>query len=145
MQENMQIREQETLQYVKQLERIYERKIAIITNKLLTSQELGFRNNLLAKENLVDLEQKHSNDIHKIRGQYGKALEGQLSSFSDSRQEVLTLKKDYETRLAELELENQELIKRFQNLNEANVVGLKKNVVNLQLKFSQAVSQKFNL
>lgn len=33
----MEIKEQETLQYVKELERIYDRKIAIITNKLLTS------------------------------------------------------------------------------------------------------------
>jgi hypothetical protein len=45
----MRTHEQETLQHVKELERMYERKMAITTNKLLTSEEIAFRNQLLAK------------------------------------------------------------------------------------------------
>lgn len=66
-------------------------------------------------------------------------------SKAGAKNELLVMKKEYETRLAELEQENEELLKRFQNLNEANVINLKKNVVNLELKYSEAVSQKFNL
>ena len=44
-----------------------------------------------------------------------------------------------------MEIENEELLRQFQNLNEINVVNLKKNVVNLELKYSEAVSQKYNL
>lgn len=49
MEESMQVKEQETLHQVKDLEKMYERKIAITTNKLLTAEELGFRNQMLAK------------------------------------------------------------------------------------------------
>lgn len=55
------------------------------------------------------------------------------------------MKKQYETKLSELEMQNEELLKKFQNLNENNIVNLKKNVVNLELKYSQAISQKYNL
>jgi hypothetical protein len=46
---------------------MYERKMAITTNKLLTSEEIAFRNQILAKENLHLLEQKHSEDIFCVR------------------------------------------------------------------------------
>lgn len=33
---------------IKQLERLYERKIALTTNKLLTEKEIGFRDKMTA-------------------------------------------------------------------------------------------------
>lgn len=50
------------------------------TNKLLTSEEIGFRNQLLARENLQVLEQKHFEDIREIRQEYGKDLTRQLQA-----------------------------------------------------------------
>lgn len=55
------------MKQVKELERIYERKLALTTNKLLTSDEIAFRNNLIAKENLVKLEYNHAENIQKVR------------------------------------------------------------------------------
>jgi hypothetical protein len=49
MEENLHAHEQETVQQVKELEKMYERKIALTTNKLLTAEEMGFRNQLLAR------------------------------------------------------------------------------------------------
>ena len=46
---------------------MYERKMAITTNKLLTSEEIAFRNQLVAKDNLHTLERKHSTDIRAVR------------------------------------------------------------------------------
>ncbi len=105
MEESMQVKEQETLHQVKDLEKMYERKIAITTNKLLTAEELGFRNQMLAKENLHFLEGKHFDDIQKIRTEYGKDLSKHLDQ-SHLKNELFTLKKEYETRLSELEQEN---------------------------------------
>ena len=51
----MRAHELETMQQLKELEKMYERKIAVTTNKLLTSEEIGFRNQLLARENLQSL------------------------------------------------------------------------------------------
>ena len=59
----MERHEEEVIQHVKELERIYERKLAITTNKLITSEEIAFRNNLVSRENLTDLEVKHSQGI----------------------------------------------------------------------------------
>lgn len=67
MQETMEIQEQDVLKQIKELERIYQRKIALTTNKLLTSDEIAFRNNMIAKENLMELEQKHAEGIAKVR------------------------------------------------------------------------------
>lgn len=145
MQESMEIQEQDVLKQIKELERIYERKIALTTNKLLTSDEIAFRNNMVAKENLVELEQKHAEGIQEVRNEYSKALEKEKGLRSGAKEEILMMKKEYETRLSELEIENQELLKKFQNLNEANIVNLKTNVLNLQLKYSEAISQKYNL
>ena len=57
---------------------MYERKIALTTNKLLTSEEIGYRNDILAKENLQTLQQKHIGDIQGIRSEYSKNLMKQL-------------------------------------------------------------------
>ena len=99
---------------------------------------------MLAKENLHFLEGKHFDDIQKIRTEYGKDLSKHLDQ-SQLKNELFTLKKEYETRLSELEQENENLLKRFQNMTEGNIVNLKKNIVNLELKYSEEVSQKVNL
>jgi hypothetical protein len=58
---------------------------------------------------------------------------------------LFAIKREYETRLSELEQENENLLKRFQAITESSIVNLKKNVVNLELKYSEEVSQKVNL
>lgn len=78
---------------------MYERKIAITTNKLLTSEEMGFRNQLLARENLQALEQKHFDDIREIRHEYGQELSKQLQA-GDKKDELFAIKREYETRLS---------------------------------------------
>lgn len=123
---------------------MYERKIALTTNKLLTSEEIGFRNQLLARENLQFLENKHSEDIHQVRAEYSRELSRQLAA-GDKKDELFAIKREYETRLSELEQENENLLKRFQAMTESSIVNLKKNVVNLELKYSEEVSQKVNL
>lgn len=126
----MHAHEQETLQQVKQLQKMYERKIALTTNKLLTSEEIGYRNDVLAKENLLVLQQKHIDDIQGIRSEYGKNLMKQLKE-TDKKDQLFLIKKEYETRLSELEQQNENLLKKFQNMTENNITNLKKNVVNL--------------
>lgn len=123
---------------------MYERKIALTTNKLLTSQEIGYRNDILAKQNLLVLQQKHIDDIQGIRSEYSKHLTKQLKE-TDKKDELFLIKKEYETRLSELEQENENLLKKFQSMTENSITTLKKNVVNLQLKYSEQVSQKVNL
>lgn len=115
---------------------MYERKIAITTNKLLTSEEIGFRNQLLARENLQSLEQKHFDDIQQVRTEYGRDLTRQLQA-GDKKDELFAIKREYETRLSELEQENENLLKKFQAMTENSIVNLKKNVVNLELKYSE--------
>lgn len=99
---------------------------------------------MLAKENLHFLEGKHFEDIQKIRTEYGKDLSKHLDQ-NHLKSELFAIKKEYETRLSELEQENENLLKRFQNMTEGNIVNLKKNIVNLELKYSEEVSQKVNL
>ena len=60
---------------------------------------------MLAKENLHFLEGKHFDDIQKIRTEYGKDLSKHLDQ-SQLKNEIFTIKKEYETRLSELEQEN---------------------------------------
>ena len=64
----MEQNEEDMLKQIRELEKIYERKMALTTNKLLTAEEMGFRNNLIARENLMELEEKHAEGIHKVRG-----------------------------------------------------------------------------
>jgi hypothetical protein len=78
---------------------MYERKIALTTNKLLTSEEIGFRNQLLARENLQALEMKHFEDIQHVRGEYGRDLSRQLQA-GDKKDELFAIKREYETRLS---------------------------------------------
>jgi hypothetical protein len=63
MESNIEIQEKEAMNQVKDLERLYERKLALTTNKLLTEKEVGFRNQLTSENNLKLLEERHSNDV----------------------------------------------------------------------------------
>ncbi len=48
MEQNIEIKQRESINQIKQLERLYERKIALTTNKLLTEKEIGFRDRVTA-------------------------------------------------------------------------------------------------
>lgn len=47
------------MRQVRDLERLYERKIALTTNKLITTTEMAFRDKILADQNLKELENVH--------------------------------------------------------------------------------------
>ena len=55
------------MKQVKDLERLYERKIALTTNKLITTSEMAFRDKLIRDQNLKELEVRHNEDIQEIR------------------------------------------------------------------------------
>lgn len=63
MENNIEIKERESINQIKELERLYERKIALTTNKLLTEKEIGFRDKITAEAKLKLLEDKHYSDI----------------------------------------------------------------------------------
>lgn len=63
MENNLKTKEKEAMGQIKDLERLYERKIALTTNKLLTEKEIGYRDKQMAEKNLRVIEQKHYESV----------------------------------------------------------------------------------
>ena len=58
---------------------------------------------LLAQENLKKLEKDTDNDVEKIREEYKKQLTQYMSEKDNLADEILRMKKQYESRLYDLE------------------------------------------
>lgn len=55
---------------VGELEKLYERKLVLTTNKLLTSEEINIRNQVSAEKNLKELSALHDANIRRVRETY---------------------------------------------------------------------------
>lgn len=59
-------------------------------------------------------------------------------------EEVYKVKKEYESRLYDLEQENERILERYQSKSEESENALRKNLVSWEIKYSEAVSKKDN-
>ena len=61
------------------------------------------------------------------------------------QEQMIKLKKEYESRLYDLEQENEMLLKSFQDKNDTAVGILKKSAVKWESMYNECVSKKDNL
>ena len=106
MEKNIDIKEQEAMGQVKELEKLYERKIALTTNKLLTEKEISFRDKTTSENRLKLLEKKHYDSIEEIRKEFSEYIKRTYQDQDQAQHQMITLKKEYECRLLDLEQEN---------------------------------------
>ena len=64
---NSELYEKQQFQAVGELEKLYERKLVLTTNRLLTSEEINIRNQLTAETNLKELSTVHDINILRVR------------------------------------------------------------------------------
>ena len=91
----MQIREKETQKNLRELEKLYETKIDMVTDKLLTSEEVNYRDKILSENRMKFLEQKLDSDVDQVRKKYLDESEKQAFDREKFVNDLCEMKKKY--------------------------------------------------
>lgn len=99
--ENKEKYENEQLKALADLEKLYDRKITLLTNKLMTESEISMRNTIQSNENIESLHLKYRQDIVKMNAAFEERRRQLEQMDISEKQKNQRLVVEYEERLSQ--------------------------------------------